>query len=272
MITEKQLHDIKQLQHEVEAYDTLELKLNWDMLRTREVTGHEFLYDENGGLIAFLGLYAFGSTVEVTGMVKPSERRKGHFTLLFKEAMATAKKAAYKKILLNAPASSEAAKVFLEKQEAVYRFSEHQMQWEPRLLEASTGFTLREATDADLAVRVRLDVEVFGVPKEDAVVTESRIMGDHDTDMLMIDVDQDTIGKIRVKREDGQAWIYGFSIFPEHQGKGIGRNVLRHVVKQQSEAGHSVHLEVETKNANALNLYESIGFVVVHAQDYYLYE
>ncbi len=131
---------------------------------------------------------------------------------------------------------------------------------------------MREATDADLAMRVRLDVEVFGVPQEDAMATESRIMGDQDTDMLMIDVGHDTIGKIRVKREEGQAWIYGFSIFPEHQGQGIGRNVLRHVVKQQSEAGHSVHLEVETKNAHALNLYESVGFVVVHAQDYYRYD
>ncbi len=272
MLTEKQLHDIKQLQNEVEAHDTLELKLNWDMLRTRDFAGHEFLYDENESLIAFLGLYAFGSTVEVTGMVKPSERRKGHFTKLFHQAMATAKNAAFNKILLNAPASSAAAKAFLEKQGAVYQFSEHQMTWEPKTLEASTGFILREATDADLAMRVRLDVEVFGVPQEDAMATESRIMGDQDTDMLMIDVGHDTIGKIRVKREEGQAWIYGFSIFPEHQGQGIGRNVLRHVVKQQSEAGHSVHLKVETKNAHALNLYESVGFVVVHAQDYYRYD
>lgn len=272
MLTNKQLYDIKQLQNEVEAHDALELKLNWNMLRTRDFAGHEFLYDENGNLTAFLGLYAFSSTVEVTGMVKPSERRQGHFTKLFHRAMATAKKEAYKKILLNAPASSAAAKAFLKKQGAVYQFSEHQMKWQKKALEASTGFTLREAMDADLAVRVRLDVEVFGVPQEDAAATESRIMGDQDTDMLMIDVDHDTIGKIRIKREDGEAWIYGFAIFPEHQGQGIGRNVLRHVVKQQSEAGHSVHLEVETKNAQALNLYESVGFVVVHAQDYYRYE
>ncbi len=45
--------------------------------------------------------------------------------------------------------------------------------------------------------------------------------------MLMIDVNEETIGKIRVKREEGQAGIYGFSILPEQQGKGIGRKVLR---------------------------------------------
>ena len=121
-------------------------------------------------------------------------------------------------------------------------------------------------------MRVRLDIEAFGVPEEDARAMESRIDSDEDTDMLMIIVDDNTIGKVRVKREEGEAWIYGFSILPEYQGKGIGRNVLRKVVNEQNELGHSVHLEVETKNAHALKLYESVGFKAVHAQDYYEYQ
>lgn len=272
MLTTRQLQDIERLQKEVETHDELQLKLNWEMLRARESDQLDFLHYENDELIAFLGLYAFGSTVEVTGMVKPSERRKGHFTKLFVDAMATAKQIGYKKVLLNAPASSDAAKEFLKKQGATYKFSEHQMEWQPQTLDASSGFVLRQATVADLDTRIRLDVEAFDVPLEDAKAMESRIDGDEDTDMLMIDVKDETIGKIRVKREDGQAWIYGFSILPEHQGKGIGRKVLRHIVKKQSEGGHSVHLEVETKNAHALSLYESVGFKVVHAQDYYTYE
>ncbi len=146
------------------------------------------------------------------------------------------------------------------------------MKWQPQLLEASDGFILRHATIEDLDMRIRLDIEAFGVPEEDARAMESRIDSDEDTDMLMIIVDDNTIGKVRVKREDGEAWIYGFSILPEYQGKGIGRNVLRKVVKEQSELGHSIHLEVETKNAHALKLYESVGFKAVHAQDYYDYQ
>lgn len=272
MLTTKQFSDIEQLQKEVEAHDGLEMKLNWDMLRNRYTEGLDFLHYEKDELIAFLGLYPFGSTVEITGMVKPNERRKSHFTQLFEDALSAVRRAGYKKILLNAPASSHEAKEFLRKQGAAYAFSEHQMQWQPQSLdESEDDFTLREATKEDLEIRVRLDVEVFNVLMENAVATESRINGDEDTDMLMIDVADETIGKIRVKRENGQAWIYGFSIFPEHQGKGFGRKVLRRVIKQQSERGHSVHLEVETKNANALRLYESVGFKIVHAQDYYVY-
>ena len=47
---------------------------------------------------------------------------------------------------------------------------------------------------------------------------------------------------------------------------------MRHIVKQESETGYSVHLDVETKNARALSLYEDIGFAVTHAQDYYVYQ
>jgi ribosomal protein S18 acetylase RimI-like enzyme len=272
MLEYRQLQDIENLQKEVEANDGLQLKLNWEMLRNRDSKQLDFFKYENGKLVAFLGVYAFGSTAEVTGMVKPSERRKGHFTQLFSAAVDVARKNGYKKILLNAPASSEAAKVFLSRHGASYGFTEHQMEWQPRELEEVEAITLRQATANDIDMRVRLDMEAFNLSEEDAIATNRRVDGDEDTDILMIIVDEETVGKIRVKREDGQAWIYGFSILPGNQGKGIGRRVLRKVVKQESEAGLSVHLEVETKNANALNLYQTVGFKAVHAQDYYTYK
>jgi len=271
MLTKEQLQEIEKLQKECEAHDGIQLKLNWEMLRTRESDELDFLHYENDELVAFLGVYAFGSTAEICGMVKPSERRKGHFNRLFLKAMETAKHN-YKKILLNAPAGSEEAKEFLKKHGAIHAFSEHQMEWKERPLNEIEGVALREATLEDQDMRIRLDVEAFGVPEEDAKAMESRIDSDEDTDMLMIEVNNQTIGKIRIKREDGHAWIYGFSILPEFQGKGTGRKVLQNVIKKQSKQGHSVHLEVETKNAQALKLYESVGFEVVHAQDYYLYQ
>lgn len=272
MLTDKQLDDIETLQKQCEVHDNLQLKLNWEMLRKRESDQLDFLYYEQNKLIAFLGLYAFGSTVEVCGMVKPGERRKGHFNRLFQQGMEKAKHEKYKKILLNAPAGSQAARTFLKQHGAFIAFTEHQMKWQEQFLESVEEFTLRQVTTDDLDMRVRLDVEAFGVLKEDAQAMESRIDNDEDTDMLMIDVNNETIGKIRVKRENGEAWIYGFSILPSYQGKGIGRKVLSKVVSEQSAIGYSVHLEVETKNEQALKLYESVGFKGIHAQDYYVYQ
>ncbi|MEW9503026.1 GNAT family N-acetyltransferase [Jeotgalibacillus marinus] len=272
MLTTQQLQDIEQLQKECETNDHLQLKLNWEMLRKRDSNQLDFVHYENDKLVAFLGLYAFGSTVEVCGMVKPSERRKGHFQRLFQQGMDTVKQNGYKKILLNAPARSDVAKAFLNKQGADYAFSEHQMEWQEGSIEEVDGVTLRQAKANDLDLRIRLSVEAFGLTEEDAQASESSVDRDEDASMLMIDVNEETVGKILVDRQDGQAWIYGFSILPEQQGKGIGSKVLRRVIKDQHSAGYSVHLEVETKNDHALGLYESVGFKAVHAQNYYTYQ
>lgn len=271
MLTTQQLKDIERLQAECELHDHVQLKLNWEMLRERKTENLDFFHYEEKELVAFLGLYPFGSTVEVCGMVKPAERRKGHFQRLFHLGMEQVKLAGYKKILLNAPAGSDAAKAFLHQLGAEHAFSEHQMTWQEMPLEDSDGILLRQATLEDYETSVRLSVEAFGLDEEDARAMESHHFADN-TGMFMIDVNEETVGKLRVSREEGQAWIYGFSILPEYQGRGIGRKALRRIVKEQSSAGYSVHLEVETKNDHALRLYESVGFQAVHAQDYYQYE
>lgn len=268
MLTTQTLKDIEKLQKECEIHDHIQLKLNWEMLRARESDHLDFLHYEDGELVAFLGLYAFGSTVEVCGMVRPSARRQGHFHRLFQQGMERVEQDGYRKVLLNAPAEFYAAKAFLSKIGAEYAFTEHQMEWQQQSLEDTDDILLRHATLEDYEMRVRLSVAAFGLSEEDARAIESKVAADL-TDMFMIDVSEGTVGKIRVSREEGQAWIYGFAILPEYQGRGIGRKVLRRVIKEQSLAGYSVHLEVETKNDHALGLYESVGFKTVHSQDYY---
>jgi len=272
MLTTKQLIDIEALQKECEIHDNLQLKLNWDMLKTRSDNNYDFLLYDKTELIAFLGLYPFGTTVEVCGMVKPTERRKHHFSKLFEEAMTFVKLQGFHKILLNAPAGSNEAKAFLKSINAVYSFSEHQMKWEQKDLEEVSGFTLRVAEQKDLPLRIRLNVESFGLDEESSLEIEKRVDSEMDNSVYIIDVQQESVGKIRVKVEDNEAWIYGFSILPHFRGKGIGRKVLQYIVKEYAIRGNSLHLEVETENSHALGLYKSIGFEIVHAQDYYIYK
>lgn len=271
MLTTKQLNEIEALQKECERHDKIQLKLNWDMLKNRSDNNCDFLLYDKEELIAFLGLYPFGSTVEICGMVKPRERRKHLFSKQFTKAIAFARLQGFHKILLNAPAGSEEAKAFLKANKAIYSFSEHQMEWEQKNLEEVTGFTLRIAEQKDLPLRIQLNVESFGLDEKSALEIENRVDTEMDNSVYIIDMQEESIGKIRVKVEDKEAWIYGFSILPNFRGKGIGRKVLQYIVKKYSEEGNSLHLEVETKNAHALNLYKSIGFQIVHAQDYYTY-
>ncbi|WP_367398310.1 GNAT family N-acetyltransferase [Paenibacillus lautus] len=194
MLTTQQLQAIEQLQKECEIHDHVQLKLNWDMLRERKTEPFDYFhYDENDELIAFLGLYAFGSAVEVCGMVKPSERRKGHFGRLFHLAMEHVKLNGYKKILLNAPAGSDAAVFFLNKQGAEYAFSEHQMEWRHTLLEETDDILLRQATEEDFEMSVHLSVTAFGLDEDDARAMENHRFADH-ADMLMIEMNEETVG------------------------------------------------------------------------------
>jgi len=70
---------------------------------------------------------------------------------------------------------------------------------------------------------------------------------------------------------DSEAYMYGLAVLPEFHGKGYGGKALRNMVKKEQDAGYNILLEVETKNDNTLRLYESIGFVSVQGQDYYLW-
>ncbi|MGH3897162.1 MAG: GNAT family N-acetyltransferase [Pseudonocardiaceae bacterium] len=50
---------------------------------------------------------------------------------------------------------------------------------------------------------------------------------------------------------------------PAHQGRGVGRVLLRRLLEVAGAAGATVFLEVHTDNGAARALYESEGFTVV---------
>ncbi|MFJ7934682.1 GNAT family N-acetyltransferase [Sporosarcina sp. NPDC096371] len=271
MLTNEQLHTIEVLQKECEQTDNIQLKLNWDMLRQRDDLSMDFFYEENGQLIAYLALYGFGSTVEVCGMVKPSARRKHHFSTLWLQALQVIQEKGFQKILLNTPDSSVTAKEWLATQSCTYDFSEFQMQWEQQLLEKSEDILIRQSLPSDVDFEVHLDVLAFNLSEDDARIHHEDIKDRTEEHRFIIVADGTDVGKIRVSKIDGEAYIYGFAISPEFQGKGYGGKTLRNIVKQLHEEGYSVGLDVEAKNMHALRLYENIGFKSIQAQDYYLW-
>ena len=241
------------------------------MLRERNTESFDYFhYDENGELIAFLGLYAFGSTVEVCGMVKPSERRKRAFRAVVSPGNGRCKIKWIQENIAERACRIRWGSILLNKQGAEYAFSEHQMEWRHTPLEDTDDILLRQATEEDFEMSVHLSVTAFGLDEDDARAMENHRFADH-ADMLMMDVNEETVGKLRVSREEGQAWLW-FLHFAGISGQRHRQKALRQVVKEQSSAGYTVHLEVETRNDHALRLYESVGFEAVHVQNYYKYE
>ncbi|MED1201862.1 GNAT family N-acetyltransferase [Heyndrickxia acidicola] len=266
-----QLDEIRRLQLECEQYDGIQLKLNWEMLKTRNSKEtNDFFHYEKGELTGYLALYGFGSKIEICGMVKPDNRRKGIFSNLFQEALKEITDRRCKEVLLNAPAASPSAKGFLQTTASSFSITEYQMKWngtEPMELDHSVSLIPADPSDKDL--EIELDVQGFGLAREDAEDHYQRVTRDEANQFYIILSNTHKVGKMRVSHDDGEAWIYGFAILPEFQAKGIGRNALKWIIKQEHSKGYPIFLEVEAQNSNALKLYESCGFRSFHAQDYY---
>ncbi|MEH7298759.1 GNAT family N-acetyltransferase, partial [Neobacillus drentensis] len=273
MLTQEELASIKELQEVCEKDGGFQLKLNYDMLKNRSgQVKEDFFHYENDHLVGFLGSYDFGNKVELCGMVHPNYRRRGIFTRLLEKGIEEAKRRNIKKILLNAPSNSLSAKNFLTAIPCTFYVAEYQMKWHKVQLSEDPSVTLRPSTTTeDFEAEVQLEVSAFGFNEDEARRFNQQIRENSSDQNFIIETDGKTAGKIRVAEADGEAWIYGFAVFPELQGKGIGRKALTKVVKTEVQKGLSVFLEVEAKNAHALKLYESCGFRSYHSQDYYKY-
>lgn len=269
MLTAQQLEGIQHLQHQCEQHDRIELKLNWDMLRDRKEESLDFFVWKEDILIAYLALYGFGSSVEVCGMVMPSERRNGHFTNLWMQAQQAIIEKGFTKVLFNAPGTSQSAKKWMDGQSCNYSFSEFHMQWQPKELADSKDIKLREATLEDKTFETELDAEAFFLSSEDAEAYYEQRLSSERERRYIIEIDGNAIGKIRVTRNPDESYLSGFAMLLGYRGKGYGGQALQWIVKQEQSTGNRILLDVETKNDNALKLYERIGFVQQERQDYY---
>lgn len=272
MLTSTQLQDIKDLQNVCEDFEDINLKLNWEMLKKRKNDQDDFLLYREDRLIGFLGIYGFGDSYEICGMIHPHFRRQHMFQELFQKALHSLKSRPVNTLLLNVPGSSTSGKGFISHCEAVYDFTEYEMKWNKQeLVSNSDSVIIKTADEQDIKTIIDLDETCFGIVRSDAESYTKRIFEESREGNLMIIHDEKVIGKIRVQRTDNKSFIYGFAVFPSFQGKGIGRKALSQVVMQESKWTDDIYLDVAAANSKALNLYKSSGFQTFYSQEYYQY-
>nr|WP_239558637.1 GNAT family N-acetyltransferase [Peribacillus deserti] len=247
--------------------------MNWETLEQKsedELNKHSFF--DQGRLIGFIGVYDFGSKVELCGLVHPEYRRKGIFTSLYQNALEEIKAKHFREILFNAPVNSQSGKQFLKRVPFNYAFSEYQMKWQEAVLNIEMDVVVRPRTEEDTKLEIELDARCFGLRREEAARFNMETRKERNQHSYIIEHEEEAVGKIRVSCfNQKDSWIYGFSVLPEFQGKGIGRQVLKTVILQERESGHDIYLEVEAKNEHALRLYTSCGFQPFNTQEYYRY-
>jgi ribosomal protein S18 acetylase RimI-like enzyme len=264
------LDAIADLERRVIEADGGRLKLEWGVLRSRSGRQVEdLLWWDGGRLLGFLGIYAFGApTVELTGMVAPDARRKGIASALLEAALPICSERGYTKTLLVTPRTPTAARDLALRRGAVLDHSEYALQLTGEPTDAPTDprVGLRPMTSVDQAAVSSLMMAGFGWQQPD---TDDEDTGE-EIKTLIVELDGAVVGCALLTRDDDTAGVYGFVIHPDHQGRGIGRDVLRRIcLRARSEGAARVHLEVAVDNDRALGLYTSLGFSPVATEDYY---
>jgi ribosomal protein S18 acetylase RimI-like enzyme len=262
------LAGLARLEADTVAADGGRLKLEWGTLTSRsDDEVNDVLWWEDGRLVGFVGLYAFGgSTVEVTGMVHPGARRRGIGTRLLDEASSLCRARGEDRFLLVAPRSSVGARVMAESRGGTLDHSEHALDLTEEVADGPTdpAIDLREAAADDIPAIARILTEAFGHPWLPLDIAAER------EPTLVAQRDESVIATLRVHRSPEEWGIYGFAVEPGLQGRGIGRDLLRRVCRQANEAGVTrLHLEVEVTNDRALGLYTSLGFTRTSTEDYF---
>lgn len=282
-ISEKDYREINALQELCSEKDKTNLKLELDyrlnVSKDSEIGFkkiNEFLYYVDNVLVSYIAISSFGGNVgEINGMTHPDWRRKGIFKKLFELAINECRNRNFKKILLLSDGKSNSGVEFIKSVGGEYSTSEYRMKCTNKVSsENISPINLRQSDNTDRKEIARQNSIFFNGADEtqeiESFPEEEEAMPNEFT--YMIEVNGETIGKIRVEYNDTSAFIAGFGILPTFRGKGYGKAALKKTLSLINNKNiFEIELDVECKNDTALNLYTSCGFEQQSVMNYYEY-
>lgn len=117
---------------------------------------------------------------------------------------------------------------------------------------------IRTMNYSDLNQVISVERKAYPHPWTLGIFRDCLRVGHHAWVMLL---DQKIIGYAVVMLSSGEAHILNICVDPDYQMKGLGRHLLRHLIKSTNQIDiDMVLLEVRRSNTNAQRLYQSEGF------------
>jgi GNAT superfamily N-acetyltransferase len=127
-LTSEAMQAIGQLERQVIEADGGRLKLEWDSLYRRSGDRVEdLLWWEGDRLVGFLGIYQFGASPELAGMVAPDARRRGIGSALLDAGVQLCRERGDRRPLLVVPRLSTAGKRLAVRRGGALDHSEHHL-------------------------------------------------------------------------------------------------------------------------------------------------
>lgn len=118
--------------------------------------------------------------------------------------------------------------------------------------------TVRRITAADLDVVYANELAAYSHPWTRGILSDCLRVGYH---CMLAELDGATVGHAFMSTAAGEAHLLNICVIPDWQKRGIGRRLLKRMLRLAGEHGaDTVFLEVRASNRAAQRLYESEGF------------
>lgn len=102
------------------------------------------------------------------------------------------------------------------------------------------------------------EIDIFGLFSDKKLIGELRVMYSNSDE--------------RFAQKGKRAYLYAFRIHENHQGKGLGKHLLKYVIDFLSQYGYTEFtIGVEDDNERAKHIYNSFGFnkIIARIQEEY---
>jgi ribosomal-protein-alanine N-acetyltransferase len=131
--------------------------------------------------------------------------------------------------------------------------------------------TLQKAMKEDIEVLLRLEHSVAGTRLYSPILDRDEMLQEiEEYEMYLIKSGENIVGTISYESKSADcAHIGGLVVDPLYQGKGIARHALGMVLDMVG-TGQRIEIVTHPENTRALNLYQSLGFVIEsRTENYY---
>ncbi len=270
-LNNEQLLQLDGLCAECKQIDRHQVAIYRHLLSQYRMLPNNVLYYEDQLLIGFLSTFYFQENeCEISIMVSPSSRRQGIARQMIRHILPLIKSQKITMILVSSP--SHFNDLWLTKCDFEYQYSEYQMQHllDAPLPKSNSILSIRQATKHDLHALLHMDKQCFPT-QHTAMSHRFQHMLDDDSYQLWIaEKNKRPIGKVHLVMQKEGARLTDLAILPQYQRHGFGSELVRYAIHLCQRLGYTyLSLDVETKNLQALNLYNRLGFQIVNACDFW---
>ena len=267
----KQIDDLESLMARCRQVDHNTIPIYKHLIDKRHMLPCNVLYYDKEVLVGYLRTFFFYThACEVALMVDPVYRRRSIARHLLKEIIPTLQAENIKTLYFSTP--KDLNQTWLQKLGLSFHGSERQMQYNPHkpVTVSFKPVPIRLATSQDIPVLIALDDICFPNKKPDAEEVFRNLLATGNCAIFVLIQDQRIVGKAHVFKESDRARITDIGVFPEYRGQGLARTLIKYCINHALINNKAkIVLDVELTNESASKLYDSLGFEITNAHDYW---